>query len=249
VEKNIDKYWKTYEDVYGFEDVLRHFRHAEAAKFLSSSKPKKVLEVGCGYTPLFLAYDSYEHYSVIEPGKEPYDAVVEMARGNNRIQHYNKFLEEVGASDLDGPFDAIVLPGLLHEVADPENFLEKLRRFTKSDTKVYINVPNSKSFHRLLAIEMGLITYPAEMTERNVLLGQVTNFSLDDLVSTVRHCFQNCNILEAGTFFIKPFTHNQMSRIIDMKIVPISVVDGLSGLSRIFPNNGSEISLSFEVGS
>jgi len=248
VEKNIDEYWQTYRDVYGFEDILRHFRHAEAAKFLGSFKPRKVLEIGCGFTPLFLAYDNYDFYAVIEPGKAPYDSVVELSRGNKRIVLHNKFMEEVSASVFDGPFDAIVLPGLLHEVNDPKDFLVQLRRFSKSDTKIYINVPNSRSFHRLLAIEMGLIADATQMSERNVMLGQVTNFSLDELEGLVRNCFQDCKILEASTFFIKPFTHDQMSSLINMSIVPRTVVEGLSGLSRIFPNNGSEISLAFEVG-
>jgi len=48
-------------------------------------------------------------------------------------------------------------------------------------------------------------------------------------------------VLEIGTFFIKPFTHEQMQRILDQKIIDSQVLMGLNAMSDALPAMGAEI--------
>lgn len=66
-------------------------------------------------------------------------------------------------ADLDagvlppGPFDHVVATNLLHELADPGAFLAAARGALAPHGLVHVSVPNPRSLHRLVALDMGWI--------------------------------------------------------------------------------------------
>ena len=48
-------------------------------------------------------------------------------------------------------------------------------------------------------------------------------------------------ILDTGSYFIKPFTHYQMQKIIDINLLPKKFLEGLYGMISYIPDLGSEI--------
>ncbi len=48
-------------------------------------------------------------------------------------------------------------------------------------------------------------------------------------------------MLDEGSYFVKPFTHNQMHKMIKKDIIDENVLDGLYKIAKYFPDNGSEI--------
>lgn len=44
-----------------------------------------------------------------------------------------------------------------------------------------------------------------------------------------------------GGYFVKPFTHKQMGRLLDEQIVDERVLNGFYGLTKWLPDYGSEI--------
>ena len=48
-------------------------------------------------------------------------------------------------------------------------------------------------------------------------------------------------IVESGTYFLKPFTHNQLHDMLAQKIIDKTVIDGLNKMAKYFPENGAEI--------
>lgn len=78
------------------------------------------------------------------------------------------FLEEHITELKEENYDMIICAGLLQEVEDPEHMLQDIFQLCGNRTIVHINVANAKSFHRILARNMG-ISNEYELTERNIL--------------------------------------------------------------------------------
>lgn len=247
MHKNIDKYWNTYKSIYGFENVLKKYRHQVALEFLKELQPLKILEIGCGFNPMFTDYQSFESYTVVEPGEEPFDRMREQIRNDSRIHGFHNFAENEIKELSKNEYDCILLPGVLHEVENPFNFLGSIGNLCNTGTSIYINVPNANSLHRLIAVEMGLIESVFTHTDRNLILEQKTIFNRESLVELVKSSIMGIRLVEFSTFFIKPFTHNQMELFLKSKIIPEEIVEALFSISNLLPNFGSEIKSVFKI--
>ena len=74
---------------------------------------------------------------------------------------------------------------------------------------------------------------------------QAHTFDVDSLGSLVaQNGFQ---VVEQGTFFIKPFAHAQMALLRESGLVTDAMLDGLYSLSRHLPEHGSEIYMNLKV--
>lgn len=113
------------------------------------------------------------------------------------------------------------------------------------NTVIHVNVPNANSLHRLLAKSMGIINSTKDFSENNIRLQTESIFDLESLSELVKkHKFQ---IIDEGSYFIKPFTHSQMQKIIDEGIISTDVLDGLYNLLDQY-YFGSEIFVEFKKG-
>ena len=114
-------------------------------------------------------------------------------------------------------------------------------KLMNNNTHVYINVPNANSFHRILAKEMGLVESIFEKSERNHSLQQSNIFDKISLIQLITNTLPDIYIKECQSFFIKPFTHDQMMKCLDQNIINNKVIDGFYKLSKIFPEVGCEL--------
>jgi 2-polyprenyl-3-methyl-5-hydroxy-6-metoxy-1,4-benzoquinol methylase len=203
-----------------------------------------IAEIGCGEEPLFLYMDDYSKMLVVEPGKHFYENARLKANGNPLIYLYNSFVENC-CDLINHDIDMLIVSSLLHEVADSNALLSSLEKLCSPNTVVHINVPNAMSFHRLLAKEMGLIKTEYEFSNMNIQMQQNTVFSIDSLCQTVENA--GFEILEHGSYFIKPFTHAQMQLLIDSGILTQQMLNGLVGLERHMPGLGSEIYVNCKI--
>lgn len=104
---------------------------------------------------------------------------------------------------------------------------------------LYICVPNSISFHKLWAYESGLINNLDDLSGTALKLQQNTTFSLKSLKNLC--CSAGFHIIDSGSYFIKPFDHANMYRLIKAKIITNNLLEGLYKLSESFQDNGDEI--------
>jgi 2-polyprenyl-3-methyl-5-hydroxy-6-metoxy-1,4-benzoquinol methylase len=229
---------------YGFETECVRARFNYLLRHITRLKPTRILEVGCG---LELFIDAvirvgvqFERWTVIEPAS----VLAEQARmrvvTEPRLHVIEGFCEDpvVGkaVSEL-GPFDILLLSGVLHEVEAPLPFLQSALALVAAETPILVTTPNALSFHRLLAVEMGLITDPHEISWRNTQLKQGVVFDPDSL-RTILEEGGVCDLQFDGYLF-KPFTHTQMAQILDL--LPPAANEGLERLGQKFPQNAAEI--------
>lgn len=114
-------------------------------------------------------------------------------------------------------------------------------------TIVHINVPNAYSMHRLLAKESGMISNIHEFSKRNNQFQQSRVFDLKFLKETVME--NGMDVIEDGSYFVKPFSHSQMSELLKAGIIDEKVLDGFYNIGTWMPEYGSEIFVNCKVSS
>lgn len=239
---DLDDYESQYAAHYSrpsFETTIVRLRRERVLKSVRSHPHRRVLEVGCGLEPLFLAVEDAERFVVVEPAERFVQIARSHAEGRDGISVIQGFLESEVASLQGEQFDFIVVSSLLHEVQDPDALLAAVRALCGPETVVHLNVPNVYSFHRLLALEMGLITDLFEQSATEARFQRHTRFDRARLLEMLANA--GFRVRESGTYFIKPFTHDQMQAMLDAGVVDQRVIDGLDRMVRHLPDMGCEV--------
>lgn len=228
-----------------FENYQVKYRRRSILEFIDKNMPQRILEIGCGLEPLFQYIGTqYDLHYIVEPSELFCDNAQKLARtkcgGAKHIvvkQDYFEATDELKQQS----FDAVICAGLLQELEDPKKMLEDIKEVSTKETLVYFNVANSESVHRKLALVMGLIKDTTDLTERNQLFQQHSVFNMRTISETVNKC--GFEILDIGTMFIKPFTHDQMYQMLNAGIINEEILDGLYLLGKEpeYAGLGSEI--------
>ncbi len=227
-----------------FEDKLRKYRMEYIVDYLKTIKSDKILEIGCGNDAIFLCYDNFEVMDIVEPGDHFYEFTKNKIGNDQRISIHNCFIEEAKLA-LKNEYDVIVIGGFLHEIDNPEEVLSVIKKIAKPETIVITYVPNANSFHRLLALESGLIKSNYEFSENDIFFGRRNVFNLESIGSL----FLNSGfiIIKKDTYFIKPFTHEQMNALMGLSFFTEEILAGFFKMTKYMPDMGCEIFLAATI--
>ncbi len=236
--RNLKKYYEDYLNL-PFEEIQISYRRKKILEHLVTYKAKKICEIGCGLDPLFNYISSFESIHIVEPIVEFYDNACVMAKSRSNVTVHLGKLEDNIASLSKEKFDYIVMSSLLHEVENPEELLRSVNQISSANTVIHVNVPNAKSFHRILAYEMGLISNIFEKSATQNKMQQFKTFDLENLKSFVIN--NGFSIIESGSYFVKPFTHEQMQKMYTQNILTKEILNGLYLMVKYMPEMGSEI--------
>lgn len=236
-DRDIADYERAYRES-GFEVTQALFRKRMLLELLQRLRPAKILEIGCGLDSLANHWTHTERFVIVEPGAGFAAEARRRCAGRTDVTVVEDTLEG-SAGQMSQDFDLILVSGLLHEILDCGPLLDAIRTLCGPQTVVHANVPNARSFHRLLALEMGLIERLTETSDLQRALQQHRVFTLETLGALVEaHGF---SVFEQGSYFVKPFTHAQMQRLQDEGFLTPAMLDGLWGMARHMPDLGSEI--------
>ncbi len=232
-----DEYQLKYQNL-TFEDKLRKYRMEYVVDYLNTIKSDKILEIGCGNDPIFMYYDNFEVMDIVEPGDHFYEFTKNMIGDDKRISIQNCFIEEAKL-ELKNEYDVVVIGGFLHEIENPEEVLSVIKKIAKPQTIVLTYVPNANSFHRLLALESGLIPSNYIFSENDKLFGRRNIFNLESIGAL----FQNSGFktIKKSTYFIKPFTHEQMNSLMGLSFFTEEILAGFFKMTKYMPDMGCEI--------
>jgi 2-polyprenyl-3-methyl-5-hydroxy-6-metoxy-1,4-benzoquinol methylase len=242
--RDLDAYQREYSNL-PFEESQARFRKRRIIESILNYTVHSILEVGCGFDPLFNHYGAYEKCTVVEPGDHFVRHARECARTLPGVTIVHGTLESTLAVLSATPYDFIVMSSILHEVPASTTLLEAVAKLCGPGTIVHVNVPNARSIHRLLALEMGLIESVYEKSKTQEFMQQSQTFDTVGLAALVSQ--SGFDIVEHGTFFIKPFTHAQMASLQTSGILTEQMLEGLYKLSKYFPANGSEIFMDLKL--
>ena len=230
-----------------YEKYQVYFRKLKLKEILNRYKHDNLLEIGCGLESIFLDIDDFNKITVIEPAELFYKkALVDRkSKIEKEICIIKSYFEEFVPQLKDNKFDFILISSLLHEIPDVDFFLKSIYKVANKDTIIHINVPNADSFHRVLALEMGLIKSQFEKSENNIEFQQNIIFDIHKL----KYIFQNAGfeVIEEGSYSIKPFTHLQMQNLIDKEYIDFNILEGLYNMEKYMPGLGSEIFINVKI--
>lgn len=242
MSRDIERYAENYLDQYGFEQVLVAYRRQVVLDQLMAIKPSVVLEIGCG------AELQYQHYLRRSPAIERW-VVVEPARafcikareaslpGMTIVEGFLEESLSAVIAALPRPPDLVICSGVLQEVPSSRALLQAMRATMNGHSLLHVNVANAASFHRRLALAMGLIPALDTMSERNKLLQQHRVYDFASLTADLEQAgFAVC---QTGGYLVKPFTHQQMEAI--APVLGKAVLDGLFELGKREPDLACEI--------
>lgn len=235
--RDIEDYYRCYEGNKddSFEKILVQYRRQLVLDIVEKHIHKSVLEIGCGEIPLFADINDFEDMYVVEPANDFYHNALSLANGHDNIHIINDFYVK---GIINQSFDFIVCSGLLHEVEEPKDLLYAIKDNMNDDTIVHINVPNAESFHRILALKMGIIDDITHMSKRNILLQQNSVFTMETLCELCQSV--GLKVIDSGSLLVKPFTHDQMMVLINTGKFD-GVIDGLARMTEVYQNMGCEI--------
>jgi 2-polyprenyl-3-methyl-5-hydroxy-6-metoxy-1,4-benzoquinol methylase len=225
-----------------FESTMVKIRKKTVIEQCNNYVHDSVLEIGCGMDPFFLEFKDFNRMVIAEPGDVFADNARKLAEDcNSEIFVVNGFLEE-NVETIKGlgiDFDFVILSSVLHELDEPGSMLESIRSLCNDTTVVHINVPNANSLHRLIAIEAGMISDVHECSEQMQLMQRRRTYDKDSLREEVESA--GFEVLDEGSYFVKPFTHAQMQKCIDNSIIDDKVLLGLEKIIKYMPEYGAGI--------
>ena len=247
--EDIERYWEKYSSLYGFEESLRIYREKNAVSFLESlqSRSLRILEIGCGYTPIARAFPTFSSYVAIEPGSAPHEASSELEKTDERVSVKLGRLSDWEDWLIAQNFDAIVATGVLHEVDNPMSFLKSIGKLMGRETQTYLNVPNSQSLHRRLGQMAGLLSSLEQLSPRGLQIEQREVYDAGKLRQQIQTAIPEAEIVNEGSFFLKPFSHPQMQSLVATGLLGREGLDALYQISEQFPDLGAELFAVFKL--
>lgn len=240
----VENYRQSYTPDSGFEAVCSIARQRRNLEFLQQYQPSVVLEVGSGAVllrDLPGAGDlGFSRWIIVEPVPAYAAAAAAAVAHDPRMRVFEGFLEDRVAdiaAVAEGGIDAVIISGVLSETTAPDALLQVAVSLLKPGGRLLASTPNALSFHRLLAVEAGLIASADTLSERNRKLGHPVVFDPEGLADLlVRNGLSD---LSFDGFLFKPLTHEQMEAALDLSRADL--MDGLIALGRKFPRNAAEI--------
>lgn len=239
---HIGDYTRNYAAQYenkGFETVLVAVRRRQVLESIARHSHRHVLEIGCGLEPLFDQDIGFDTFTVVEPSAEFVAHARSLASDRSAVDVRHGYFEELAPGLKGTPFDFLVASSLLHEVPDPRRLLRSIRSVCSTGTVIHLNVPNVRSFHRLLALEMGLIQSVFDQSEMERRFHRQTRFDIDSLRSMLSD--EGFEVTMDGSYLLKPFTHAQMEAMIAAGLIDAGVLAGLERMVAHLPGMGCEI--------
>lgn len=239
--RDLQKYQNLYKSQ-PYERYQVYFRKKKINEVLSKYNHNTLLEIGCGLDSIFNDLNSFQKMYVVEPAVLFYEKAIEDRANSKKIKDItilNKYIEDCIRDFKGTKIDFIIISCLLHEIQEQANFLKTISLISSKSSIVHISVPNANSFHRLLAVEMGIIENIFAKSDSNKMFQQNTNFNLESLVNLVEG--NGFKVIESGAYSFKPFTHQQMEDMLQAEILNEKVLEGLYRMEKHLPTLGSEI--------
>lgn len=147
------------------------------------------------------------------------------------VRKYCSYFEEFETAEK---YDTIIMSHVLEHIADPPIVLRKIYNWLHEDGVFLVSVPNAKSIHRIVAVEMGLLKSVSELNSRDHELGHYRVYDMDTLKSHIKEA--GFNILETGGIFLKPVSNSQ----IEKHWTP-EMIEGFYKAGKHFQENCAEI--------
>jgi 2-polyprenyl-3-methyl-5-hydroxy-6-metoxy-1,4-benzoquinol methylase len=123
---------------------------------------------------------------------------------------------------------------VLEHIEDPVMVLSKIYNWLSDEGVLLVSVPNAKSIHRMVAVEMGLLKNEYELNERDHELGHYRVYDMSLLKKHLQDA--GFSVVETGGVFLKPLSNGQIE-----KNWTAEMIEGFYKAGKYFPESCAEI--------
>ena len=134
----------------------------------------------------------------------------------------------------DGVFDTIVAAHIMEHIKDPVYLLRKVKEWISPEGVLLVLVPNAFSFHRLVAVKMGLLERPEQLNDLDIRLGHRRVYTKAHLVTHLESA--GWEICLTGGVFFKALSNQQIEQWFTEQML-----NGFYELGKDFPEYAAEI--------
>lgn len=142
-------------------------------KFKKFFRGKTALELGpaSGYMTKYLV-ECFDKLTIVEGSKTLIDQIPDYVN----VEKINCLFEDYTPYNT---YDTIIINHVLEHIDEPIRFLSKVCEWLSDDGICILGVPNAKSFHRLAAVKMGLLSSEYDLNSRDLELGHCRVYDLN----------------------------------------------------------------------
>lgn len=135
-------------------------------------------------------------------------------------------------TDFDSYSDLFSVHSLEH-INDHLGFLKHLKMHKNEEAHLYVVVPNGLSLSRQIAVEMGLMKSPTDITKFEKSIGHFHTFTTETLKKDIEEAgFQ---IVANGGIMPKIFSNGQYDSAFEKEIIDTNYLDACYKLSSKYP--------------
>ena len=226
IKKRVNDSSNFYRDsILGFDYQLAKFHFACLKPFF---KGNIALELGpaSGYMTELLV-DEFKTLHLVE-GSE--SLLNEIPNYQNIIKYHSLFED----FETTQKYDSIIMSHVLEHIENPCLILKKIYNWLADDGIFLVSVPNAKSIHRLVAVEMGMLANEYELNSRDHELGHYRVYDMD--VLSTQMVDAGFKVIDKGGVFLKPLSNAQ----IENTWTP-EMIEGFYKIGKYFQENCSDL--------
>jgi len=171
--------------------------------------------------------NDFESLDLLEGSKTLLDSIPDHAR----IAKYCSMFEDFCPIRK---YDTIIMEHVLEHIEFPITVLQKVKEWLTDEGTLIIGVPNAKSFHRLAAVKMGLLSSEYELNDRDKQLGHYRVYDFNLLTDNIKKA--GLTILHRGGVFLKFLSNKQLEENLSSDIIK-----AYYELGGLFKENCAEI--------
>ena len=239
-ERNLEVYHTSYQHL-PFEPTQEFFRRKNLIAWLDEEENLgSVLEIGSGRHSIFIDLSSYIQGTVVEPIQEFLTISRDELSSKSNLAFFQGTFDEFVATEQQTFFSTVIISSLLHELYDPDTFLNQIKRVIDSQSSIFFVVSNRFSIHRILGVHLGLQLSLGEKTNTQIEMQQHSgSFSPAELRNILEK--NGFEILRMKSFFVKLLPHQKMQQLLDEGLINRDFLETLNRISDFLPDMGSEL--------
>ena len=197
--------------------------------------PGSVLELGCyhGHFTKLLC-ESFDDVEVVEASGQCIEQAARAVQGKARF--HNSTFETFAPTRR---YDNIFLIHTLEHLDQRPAVLQRIASWLAPAGLLFIATPNAHAASRQIAVQMGLISHAAAITEAEAAHGHRVTYTLDTLAAEARAA--GLEVRARGGVVFKGLANFQMDKALAAGIIDDAYLEGAYQLGLVYPDLCSSV--------
>ncbi|MBF0274599.1 MAG: methyltransferase domain-containing protein [Nitrospinae bacterium] len=202
--KKIKQHLLAYQQNYQYKRENQYISERFAQRVLECANGESLLELGIGNGSVTkMLSERFKRHLIVEGAGE----LIQQFNKNNNIngEVIESLFETFTTNEL---FDNILMGFILEHVENPQELLERYKKFMHKDASVFLSVPNGESLNRRIGYEAGLLDSCTELSKTDKEIGHKRVFTLETISKMVHS--SGFSIVRKEGLYLKPFATEQL---------------------------------------